>query len=333
MTSTLPRRTAAMTALAVAAFSGVALVGAGAASASPKAHTSLSIRAVKSGINPGGSDQITGDLRARHGHAAGRWIQLLAKPTGTTTWTKSAVHRSGRNGNVGFEITPTATTRYRLAFAGNKFQHASRSGVVVVRVRSNTTSLTISPASKSIQPGASDTVNGVLSLDGTPLVGDTVDLLGAKGNHSLKQIGSAVTAADGSVTFSVTPPVTSRYALVFRKTATNAGARSAVVKVHVLMPSSLSIRARLNKKTTTEVITGDLRGGGSGLRHRKVTLQDRSSGSTTWTTVATKWTGKGGGVGFKEPAPTSNEDYQLVFAGGPIFDGCQSGVVTATVAA
>ena len=67
------------------------------------------------------------------------------------------------------------------------------------------------------------------------------------------------------------------------------------------------------------------------LRGRKVVLQDRPAGTTTWTSVASKSTSKGGDVSFKEPAPTVSEDYQLVFAGGPVFDGCQSGVVTATV--
>jgi hypothetical protein len=331
MTPTLPRRTAAVTAMAVVAFSGVALAGAAVpAGAATRAHTSLSIREAHQGINPGGSDFITGALKARRGHVAGRLVELLSKANGTTTWTKAAEHRTGPHGRIGFQVSPTVSTHYRLAFLGNALQRPSRSGVVGVRVR-NTTSLTIALGSSSINPGGSDTVNGVLSLDGSALVGDTVILRGRHGTHGWAKIGTAVTAADGSVSFSVSPAVTSHYVLVFRKTATNAAARSAVATVHVVRTSTLSIRATARPKKGTEVISGDLRGGGHALAHRMVTLQDRPDGTSTWTTVATHRTGHNGGVGFTEPAPTSSEDYQLVFSGGLQFSGCQSGVVTVTV--
>jgi hypothetical protein len=331
MTSTLPRRTAAVTAIAVTAFSGAALAGAAvSASASAKAHTSLSIRAAKAVINPGGGDFVSGQLRSPAGHTGGVRITLLEKAKGATSWTRDARHRTGPHGQIGFQVVPAATTRYKLAFYGNKVQQGSRSGVVVVRV-ADTTSLTIAVGQSSIDPGASDTVSGVLSLDGTPLVGDTVNLLGAQRHHKLASVGSMVTGADGSVSFSVTPAANSRYVLVFDKTGADAGARSAVAAIIVRQPSSLSIRARLAKKTGSEVISGDLRGGGHNLAHRKVTLQDQAVGSDSWTTVATKLTGHAGGVGFTVPAPSASEAYQLVFSGGPLFEGCQSGVVTVTV--
>jgi hypothetical protein len=330
MTSTLPRRTAAVTALAVAAFSGVALIGATAASAAQKAHTSLSIRAAKAVINPGGGDTISGTLRAPHNHTTGRNITLAEKVNGATTWTKDATHRTGRHGFVSFQVSPTANTRYRLVFGGNKFQQGSTSGVVQVRIRQDATSLTIAAASTSITAGQTDTISGVLSANGTPLAGDTVHLLGKQNNHGFTKRQSAMSAADGSVSFTVQPGVTSHFVLVFYKNATNSGARSAVVTVHVLQSSSLSIRARANRKGQ-EIISGDLRGGGHALTHHKVMLQDEAFGTTTWTTVATKGTGHDGSVSFTVPAPTSSENYQLVFAGGAQFSGCQSGVVTVTV--
>jgi hypothetical protein len=331
MTSTLPRRTAAVTALAVAAFSGVALAGAAvSASASPRAHTSLSIRAATASINPGGGDFISGNLNSPKGHVAGRWIHLLAKPNGSTTWSQLKMHRTAFRGHVGFQVTPTVSTRYRLAFDGNKFQRGSQSGVVSVRVR-NTTSLTIAVSATSIAPGASDTVSGVLSLGGTPLAGDTVKLLGRHNPHGFAKLASATTAVDGSVSFTVTPAVTTQYVLVFNKTSTAGYARSAVATVHVLRPSSLSIRAKANVKKGVEIISGNLRGAGHALAHRKVILQDMPAGGSSWTTVATHRTNHNGGVAFTEPAPTSNENYQLVFAGGGLFDGCQSGVVTVNV--
>jgi hypothetical protein len=331
MTSRLPRRTAAVTALAVAALSGVAIVGAAvSAAAAPKAHTSLSIRAARGSINPGGGDTITGNLRSAGSNTAGRRILLLSRASGASSWTKDAAHRTGKKGAVGFAVSPPTTTRYRLVFGGNKTQEGSHSGVVAVRVL-DTTSLTISAAAGSINPGDSDTINGVLSLDGTPLAGDTIHLLGRQNHAKATKLGSAITAADGSVSFSVTPAVTTHYVLVFRKTVTAAAARSAPATVHVRQPSSLSIRAQ-SAKNGKEMISGDLRGAGRGLAHRGVTLQEQPFGGSTWTKVGTKRTGHGGGVGFRVPAPSASENYQLVFAGGPIFQGCQSGVVTVTVA-
>jgi hypothetical protein len=331
MTSTLARRTVVVATLAATAFSGVAVAGAAvSAGAAAKSHTSLSIRVAHGSINPGGSDVVTGTLSSADRHVSGRRIVLLAKPAGTTTFTKDKAHRTSANGRIGFEVTPAVTTRYELAFRGNKLQQPSHSGVVTVRVR-NTTSLTIALTSGSIAPGASDTVSGVLSLDGSPLVGDTVTLLGHRAKQSATKVGSAITAADGSVSFVVTPPATTQYVLVFRKTTANAGARSAVVTVHVQLVSSISIRAKANPRNGKEIISGNLRGQGTALPHRLVSLQARPDGSSTWTTVASGRTSHNGGVSFTQPAPTTTEDYQLVFAGGPLYLGCQSGVVTVPV--
>jgi hypothetical protein len=328
MTSTL-RRTAALGVAAVTGFGTVALTTAAAsAHTPPKAHTSLSIRAARGAINPGGGDVIRGNLQARGGHNAGRRIVLREHAQGTTAWTNLKRHRTARHGQVSFQVAPTETTVYQLVFFGNRQQQRSHSGVVTVRVL-DTTSLVISTGASSIDPGDSDTVNGVLSLDGSPLAGQTVQLLSATKHQRLHATSSAMTDGNGDVSFSVTPPSTSRYQLVFRKTDTNAGARSAQAVIRVRQPSSLSIRARANNGH--EVITGDLRGTGHGLAKRRVTLQSRPSGTATWTAVAKHHTKHGGFVSFRVPAPTASTDYQLVFNGGPFYDGCQSGVVTVTV--
>jgi hypothetical protein len=330
MTTPVARRVIAVTAVAFTVLSGVASAGAAQARTAERAHTSLSIRLATPSINPGGSDFISGSLRASAGRVVGRRIELMSKVVDTSTWTKVATRWTGAHGRINFEVTPTATTHYRMLFIGDAVQRPCVSGVVSVRVRS-TTSLTIALGTGSIQPGGSDTIAGVLSLNSTPLAGETVVLRSRKPGHVFTKVGSATTASDGSVDFTVTPPSTTQYVLVFAKTATYEGARSAIATVHVLRPSSLSIRAVHRAKTDTEVISGSLRGPGMAIPHRKVMLQDRPTGSTTWTTVATHRTNLKGAAGFVEPAPTTSEDYQLVFAGGPIFNGCQSGVVTVTV--
>jgi hypothetical protein len=315
-----------VTVVAVTALSGAAVVGAGAASAAPRAHTSLSIRIANHVINPGAKDWVGGNLRARSGPVKGDLVKLFAR-TSTTSWAQVATKHAARGGNVGFSVTPAGDTRYKLTFAGNRFQKGSRSGVVRVQVR-ETTALSIAVADTSISKGATDSVSGVLSLDGTPISGATVNLIAKHGHHKWAKAASAVSGTDGSVSFAVAPQVTTHYALVFHATAPDAAAHSAQATVHVLMPSSLSIRLRSNAKKGIENISGSLRGGGNAVRGRKVVLQDRPSGTATWSNVAAKRTGKGGNVGFNVPAPTASEDYQLVFAGGPIFEGCVSPIGT-----
>ncbi|MGN6472586.1 MAG: hypothetical protein ACTHK4_02920, partial [Mycobacteriales bacterium] len=184
-------------------------------------------------------------------------------------------------------------------------------------------SLSISVAQKSIEPGASDTVSGVLTKAGTPQPGDTIYLRArANGRHQrVHRVGSATTGTDGSVSFTVTPQTNTHYRLVYRP-----GARSKVATVHILRASSLSIRTRATR--FGDAIEGRLLGRGHGLPGRKVMLQERAAGSDAWTTLTTKRTHRRGVVVFRIAAPSAPEEFQLVFTGGPNFNGCQSGVVT-----
>lgn len=205
-------------------------------------------------------------------------------------------------------------------------------------------SLSIALAEKSIDPGASDAVSGVLTKAGIPQSGDTV-YLRARVNgrrHHGHRVGSAVTGPDGSVSFTVTPIAKTHYRLVFRAASSTSpttsptpspvsrrstvAARSKVVTVHILRNSSLSIRSREGRRG--EVIQGQLRGAGHSLPGRKVTLQERSVGSDTWTPVSTHRTRRHGVVIFRVDPPTAPEEFELSYAGGPNYHGCQSGVVT-----
>jgi hypothetical protein len=212
-------------------------------------------------------------------------------------------------------------------------------------------SLSIAVATKSIQPGDSDTVSGVLTHGGVAAAGDTVYLRArADGKWFGHRVGSAVTSNDGSVQFTVKPATPTHYRLVFRMpiatpapspTASPVAlaapapsvveARSAVATVHVVRPTSLSIRAKQRHGNGREVVMGQLRGGGHGLAHRKVTLQEQVVGSPTWTTVRTRVTHRNGVVEFLAPKAAMVQEFQLVFAGGSNYTGSQSGVVTVNV--
>lgn len=288
--------------------------------------TSLSIRAAKSAINPGGKDVISGVLLTRRQPLADRLVVLKSKAVDSTTWRELAAKRTGRHGFVAFTVAPSTRTHYQLVFRGNRSLQPSRSGVVTVNVRTPAT-LSSAVAATSINPGASDTVSGVLSSANGPAVGRPVVLLAKpSGVTTWQKVATATTASDGSVAFIVTPATTTRYVLVHYAGWLYTFARSPVVTVTVLKPSSLSVRL------TGNTVSGTLLGPNGGeLAGRTVTLLSRAAGSSdAFTAVTTAATNDHGFVAF-DVNPSSSTDYALAFAGDDTYQGCQSGVVTVTV--
>ena len=288
--------------------------------------TSLSIRSAKAVINPGGKDVISGVLLTRSHPLADRLVILKAKPVDATAWQELATMRTGRHGFVAFTVTPSTRTHYQLVFRGNGSLQPSRSGIVTVNVRMPAT-LSSAVAAPSINQGSSDTVSGVLSSAAGPAAGRPVVLMAQPSGVSVWQkVASATTASDGSVSFTVTPSTTTRYVLVHHAGYLYTYARSPVVTVTVLKPSSLSIRL------TGNTVSGTLLGPNGGqLSGRTVTLMSKPAGSSdAFTAVTTAATNDHGFVSF-DVNPSASTDYQLSFAGDDAYQGCQSGVVTVTV--
>lgn len=327
MPATLPRRAAVVTAVAATAFGGVALAGSSTAgAATPKTPTSLSAGPNNQTINPGGGAQITGELHSTK-RVNNRSVKLLAKPTGTTGWTREQTNKTDKKGLVHFQVVPASTTSYKLKFKSTKNMQASRSTPVTVTV-ADTTSLTISAATQYVSPGESDTISGVLSYHGTPIANATVDLQQqtAKGSS---QAQTGTTDSTGTVSFSVTPnQKKTTYALVFHKTATNAGARSASVMVHLRYNSTLNISVKSKANANQYVIRGELTGDNQVLGNRQVKLEQRKSVGGKWSKAAVAKTDGAGNVKFSEHARKHSEDYKLVFEGGQAFNASHSGVVT-----
>ena len=119
--------------------------------------------------------------------------------------------------------------------------------------------------------------------------------------------------------------MTTRYVLTHRAGYFYTAARSPVTTVVVRRSSSLSIRL------AGTTVSGTLDGQGAGaLAGRTVTLFARPTGtSQAFAAVSSATTNKNGYVAFAV-APSASTDYQLSFAGGSAFDGCQSGIVTYT---
>jgi hypothetical protein len=331
------RRTTTVFTLAATTLGGGALVAGatGAAAASGHHHrhhhhgrsaTSLGIHLGRHVIGSGDTDRIVGRLTSRHHGLARRTVVLESKQPKTTTWTVVARHVTHKHGRAGFAVTPSATTRYRLMFFGGPALRPSHSRGRTVVVRDMRLTATASP--RSIDAGQSATVSGVLTDKGTASAGVTIDLLAkpVRGHGGFAAAGSAMTGTDGSVTFPVAPTASTRYRLVEPTTTAANAAASRVVTVTVRSVSTLSIQARQGKANL--VIKGSLHGKGHALNGRKVTVQSRPTGGTTWTAVTTKRTRGHGTIRFHVATPTASTDYRLVFAGGSGFDAAASGVVT-----
>ncbi len=284
--------------------------------------TSLSIRAVHRVAQRDGVDVVRGRLRAGRVSLPHRRVILVSR-TADGSWAFVGAHRTRRLGAVAFRVAPSADTAYRLVFLGTPLLRPARSAVVRVVSRPD---LSISATPQRIDPGDTTTVSGTATDDGAPVAGATVKLLARKvgSKHGLHLVGTGTTAADGSVSFTDTPAVSTVYRLHLLRAPGQPGAVSDRTRVFVRIATSLSIRGK--EKATQFVVSGELRGGGHALGGRIVTLLEQAPGSATWTEAGTDTTGPHGVARFREPqAPGTG--YRLAYAGGPRFAPSSSGTV------
>ena len=287
-------------------------------------RTTLSIRATDRPVDADGDSLVRGKLMARGIEIPNREIVLLARTEGQE-FAPVAMQRTDHDGVVKFPVSPTVKTAYRLKFEGTQLLRPSRSGVVRIGVRPV---VTASAAPTTIDPGEVTTISGAVSYEGAPYVGATVDLVArnAKRKHAtFAVVATGTTDAAGAVSFDQSPSRTTVYRLVVRHTeGTPPRAVSDTVRVRVTQPSSLSIRGR--ELTDAFKVSGVLRGGGSTLNGRLVTLEKLGEDGVTWSPVATDTTNAHGKAEFSQPL-SEGSSYRLSYAGGPKFAPCISGVV------
>jgi hypothetical protein len=274
-------------------------------------RTSLSIRAVKPTVAPGGRDVVRGTLRTAKSGLRGRYVVLLARTAISNGWQFRAGQRTKRVGLVIFTVRPRIDTTYRLAFAGTKRFLPSRSGTVVVNVRP---AVTIAAEPSRVDPGASTVVTGTVTHAGSAVAGATVDLLAklVGSRDAWAVVGSGSTAADGSVSIDATPSAATRYRLRVKPAAGLPAGRSRIVVVDVLSPSSLSIRGQ--DVATGFAVSGRLRARGKAVSGALVTLQTYDRATTTWSDTVTSLTSRTGDVRFTRPSAPGT-DYRLVYVG------------------
>jgi hypothetical protein len=286
--------------------------------------TTLSIRATDRPVDANGDSLVRGKLMARGIDIPNREVLLLSRTEGET-FAVVAMQRTDRDGVVRFPVSPTVRTAYRLKFEGTRLLRPSHSGVVRVGVRPV---VTASASPSTIDPGEVTTISGAVSYEGAPYVGATVDLLARNAKHRHARfavVATGTTDPAGQVTFDQSPSRTTAYRLVVRHTeGTPPRAVSDTVRVRVTQPSSLSIRGRALAEVYK--VSGVLRGGGSTLAGRLVSLEKLGDDGVTWTSVATDTTNGHGKAEFSQPL-AAGSSYRLSYAGGPQFAPCVSGVV------
>lgn len=287
-------------------------------------QTTLSIRATQRPADGSGQSLVRGKLVARGGiQLPNREVILMAR-TLNSPFAAVALARTDLDGVVRFPVNPPVGTAYRLRFEGTYLLRPSLSGVVRIGVRPV---ITASATPDHVDPGGSTVVQGLVTYEGAPYVGATVDLLArSKAPHArFSVVASATTDALGVVAFPQTLTRTTVFRLVVRHSGgTPPRAVSDSVRVQVTLPSSLSIRGR----TTPDgfAVSGTLRGGGGPIAGGQVALEVLGTDGITWTAVDSAVTRRHGKVLFVKPVAVGTS-YRLSFAGSDRFAPGVSGVV------
>jgi len=288
-----------------------------------RVRTTLSVRATDRPADSAGDSLVRGRLLARGIALPHRKVQLLARTAGNPFGVLASA-RTDRDGVVRFPVRPAVRTAYRLKFQGTRLLRPSRSGVVRIGVRP---SVAVAAAPTVIDPGGTTTISGLVTYEGAPYVGATVDLLARKAQRHGRfgVVATGTTDPQGAVSFVESPARSTVYRLRVRRAEGAApGAVSGPVRVVVRVASSLSVRGR--STADGYVVSGVLRGGGGPLAGRPVSLERLAEDGVTWTALESHRTGGRGKVRFLEPI-SEGASYRLAFAGGGRFGPATSGVV------
>ncbi len=214
-----------------ASHSGVVTVRVAAGHHHRRLGSALTIRVGRHSILLGASDHIAGRLTHRHHGLRGRHVILQSRAPKTKPWTVVANHVTGTHGRVGFTVSPTSTTRYRLVFAGGELLRPSRSAGRTVVVRTSGIASSLSIRGKQVVTG--ENVSGVLRGGGHALRDRRVVLQSRpSGSATWSPVRTRRTGRHGLVRFHVVPPSGSTdYQLVFSGGARYDGSTSGIVTV------------------------------------------------------------------------------------------------------
>ena len=326
MSLTALRRTA-LTVAALASTAGLAaapLLHADAATG--RAVTSVSIRTAHPGVRPGGSDVVLGDLRVGGpATAAGRSVTLEARPLGADSFTPVGTATAGTRGGLHETVTPSVTTRYRWAYAGDSETRPSVSGIVAVRVRIGShpptrilTTLSIRAARHVVRLNGSNVVMGQLRAGRVPLAHRNVVLVSRPvGTTAWIFDGARMTQRRGRVAFTVAPATDTAYRLVFLGTGLLRPSHSGIVRILTRPDLTIAADPTSIARGGSTTISGTASDQGTPVAGASVQLLARRAGSQRVRVLGTGTTGTDGSVAFTaSPGVTTYYRLHLVASTG-----------------
>jgi hypothetical protein len=291
-----------------------------------QAATSLSIRAVRNAIRPGGTDTVTGALVVKGaGTSAGRTVTLLARPMGAGAFTPVGTATARDHGGLGLRVMPGVTTAYRWSYAGESDARPSHSGVVRIRVRTPqhhahriNTSLSVRAVHHRVRLNGADVVRGRLRAGRVPLPHRRVVLVSRTADtHGWTFEGVHRTRRLGVVAFRVEPAADTAYRLVFLGTPLLQPARSGIVRVVTRPDMTLTADPRRIDPGESTTLSGTATDGAAPVAGATVKLLARRAGAHHVHLVATGTTAADGTVSFTDtPARTTSYRLRLVHADG-----------------
>jgi hypothetical protein len=184
-------------------------------------------------------------------------------------------------------------------------------------------SLTLVATPQNVLPGGTTVLSGDLMSGIEPLAGQTVTILSrTAGQTSFTEIGTAVTATDGSFALSgpVTPTDDTFYKAVWPGGAvvdTAYPPAVAVTAVYVGQPSTLTLTPSVYVVTgDSPLLLGRLTGGAKPLPGQTVIIESSPAGLGSWTIVGTTVTAADGSYSFTAPTVTAATDFRVRWPGG-----------------
>jgi hypothetical protein len=292
---------------------------AGASAVAAPAATSISIRAMKSAIQPSATVRILGNMQVAGGSPEGRAVALEARTAGEDLFTPVGTVIAGAKGELTIAVRPEVTTRYRWHYAGAGDARPRFSGAAVVRVRTGehparriSTSLSIRAVKPKVAPGARDVVRGALRTAKSNLRGRYVVLLARTATSNGWQFRAGQrTKRMGQVSFTVHPRLDTRYRLAFAGTKRFQPSRSGTVVVSVRPAVTIAAEPPRVDPGASTAVTGTVTHAGSVVAGATVDLLAKVVGSKdAWAVVGSGSTAADGSVSI-DATPSADTRYRL----------------------
>jgi 5-hydroxyisourate hydrolase-like protein (transthyretin family) len=225
-------------------------------------------------------------------------------------------------------------TAVAAAMAAATLSVAGAASAATHRQAKTPTTLSITEAATTINPGQTDVISGRLLTGPKPVVGKTVYLYDYdSAAKKWEPLAVDLTGSAGRVKFTVAPAATTAYELQFHGSPTLAASRSGGATVLVTRPSTTLSAAEATAVIApgqSDVITGTLLTAAAPVADVAVRIYRYNSAEHAWVLHDVADTNSSGQVAFTV-TPGATDYYQLFFEGNAAEAPSHSGVVTVLV--